>query len=133
MGIFREALSENGNISSLRLNQLIATIAIVPLLFAIAYHVIYVTRLYGIDFPDKTTLILMLKALKDGTDVTKLYSLFTPKQQVGIEWAGISLLIAAIAAYLYQIWYGKAMNKKLEFDGKLLKSESDTSNKTENI
>ncbi len=88
-------LSESGERSSLRLNQFLATVGVIPVLLAIAFYIIW----YAFHFKD-------------------------------IEWSAIALFLTACAGFFYQLWWGKAQNKKLEYNAqtKALTSENQPDN-----
>lgn len=109
--------------SSNRLNQLLATMVGVFIGSSLCFYIVWMTVNYGVEFPSRAVLLILVNALQEGEKLSDVLKQVPIAQKVGVDWAGATAFLIALAGYFYQIWWGKAQNKKIELGKDGLKTE----------
>jgi hypothetical protein len=105
--------------SSTRINIFITILATVPIQFAVAFHIFYMTGHYGASLPVIEILQILKGSLNKGASfsdlVNALRALPTPVH-IGIEWVGVAAFETAMAGLYLALLYGKSINKSQEVE-----------------
>lgn len=109
--------------SSNRLNQLLATVVGVLIGSSLCFYIVWMSVNYGVEFPSRAVLLILVNALQEGEKLSDVLKQVPIAQKVGVDWAGATAFLIALAGYFYQIWWGKAQNKKIELSKDGLKTE----------
>lgn len=110
--------------SSNRLNQVLATFVGVLIGSSLCFYIVWMTVNYGVEFPSRAVLLILVNALQEGEKLSDVLKQVPIAQKVGVDWAGATAFLIALAGYFYQIWWGKAKNKKIELENGTLKTDN---------